>query len=58
MKNFIQDNFPENMTYDQLRNGVNETWDQIGEREFKELIKQMPEKCQAVIDAKRDITQW
>jgi len=41
MKNYLQDNFPENMSYDRLRDAVKEAWDNIGQHEFRELIGTM-----------------
>ncbi len=52
MKNYLQEHYPENMKYDQLRAAVKEAWEKVGEFEFKELIEGMHDRCQAVIDAK------
>jgi hypothetical protein len=51
MKNYLQDNYPEVMGYDQLRAAVQDAWDKVRESEFRELIESMPARCQAVIDA-------
>jgi hypothetical protein len=51
MKDYIQDNFPEKMTYDQLRKAVQEAWDSITVEQLKDLIESMHDRCQAVIDA-------
>jgi transposase len=51
MKDYIQDKFPEKLSYDQLRNAVREAWDTITVRQLGELIDSMRERCQAVIDA-------
>ena len=40
------------MSYDRLRAAVKEAWDKVGAFEFKALIKSMPKRCQAVIDAR------
>jgi len=54
----IQDNFPENMSYDRLRDAVKEAWDNIRRHEIRELIGTMPERCQAVIDANGLFTKY
>ena len=51
MKDYIQDNFPERMVYDQLRRAVQEAWDSITTDQLKELMDGMHDRCQAVIDA-------
>lgn len=58
MKNYLQDNFPENMSYERLRKAVKEAWDMVGEHEFKALIESMPARCQAVIDADGLFTKY
>lgn len=52
MKNYLQDNYPEIVGYTQLREAVKDAWDKVGEEAFRALIESMPERCQAVIDAK------
>jgi transposase len=51
MKDYLQDNFPERMTYPQLRAAVQEAWDSITVDRLNELIDSMHDRCQAVIDA-------
>ena len=58
MKNYLQDHFPEMMSYDQLRSAVKEAWDKVGAFEFKALVESMPERCQAVIDARGFFTKY
>jgi hypothetical protein len=58
MKNYLQDHFPENMSYDRLRIAVKEAWENVGQFEFKELIESMPARCQAVIDANGLFTKY
>jgi len=58
MKNYLQDNFPENMTYDRLRVAVKTAWDNVGEHEFRDLIESMQACCQAVIDANGLFTKY
>ena len=58
MKNYLQDNFPETMTYERLRIVVKRACDSIGQEEFKELIESMPARCQAVIEANGLFTKY
>jgi len=58
MKNYLPDNFPENMTYDRLRVAVKTAWDNVGEHEFRDLIESMQARCQAVIDANGLFTKY
>ena len=58
MKNYLQDNYPEVMSYDILRRAVKDSWDKVGEHEFQELINSMPLRCQAVIDANGLFTKY
>jgi hypothetical protein len=51
MKNYIQDYYPEKMSYDVLRAAVNAAWLEIGQVKFKELIESMRHRCMAVMDA-------
>ena len=58
MKNYLQANYPENMSYDRLREAVKDAWDKVGRSEFEELIQSMPARCQAVIDADGLFTKY
>jgi len=58
MKNYLQDNFPEHMSYDRLRKVVKEAWNSVGEHEFRELVESTPARCQAVIDANGLFTKY
>lgn len=58
MKNYIQDNYPENLSYDKLRAAVKDAWEKVGEFEFRALIESMPARCQAVIDADGLFTKY
>ena len=51
MKKYIIANFPERLTYPQLKVAVQEAWDSITSEQLKELIDGMHARCQAVIDA-------
>jgi len=39
------------MSYDVLRGAVKEAWENVGRSEFEALIRSMPARCEAVIDA-------
>ena len=58
IKNYLQDNYPENISYDRLRSAVKEAWEQVGRHEFEELIQSMKARCQAVIDADGLFTKY
>jgi transposase len=58
MKNYLQDNYPEVMKYDQLRAAIKDAWDKVGRHEFEELIKSMKDRCQAIIDAEGRFTKY
>jgi transposase len=58
MKNYLQDNYPERMIYDALRAAVKDAWEKVGQHEFEELIKSMPDRCQAVIEANGLFTKY
>jgi len=58
MKNYLQDNFPEHMSYDRLRSAAKEAWEVIGQFEFRDLVESMPARCQAVIDANGLFTKY
>ena len=52
MKDWIQDNYLDNkLSYKVLRQAVIEAWEAVGEREFKDLLASITERCQAVIAA-------
>jgi hypothetical protein len=58
MKNYLQDNYPEIISYDQLRAAVKDAWEKVGQHEFEVLINSMPERCQAIIDAEGLFTKY
>jgi hypothetical protein len=37
MKNYLQDNYTENMSYERLRAAVKEVWEKVGRFELEEL---------------------
>jgi transposase len=52
MKDYIIRKYPDYRTsYDKLRTAVKEAWDAIGADELQALVREMPARCQAVIDA-------
>jgi hypothetical protein len=51
MKDYLEATFSEQMTYPQLRRGVQEAWDPIPVDQLNKLIDSMHDRCQAVIDA-------
>ena len=44
--------------YKRLRAAVIEAWESITDAEIRDIIRQMPERCQAVIDANGMYTKW
>jgi hypothetical protein len=50
-RDYIQDNWPENISYHRLREAVKAAWDQIPASDLDALIEDMGNRCQAVIDA-------
>ncbi len=51
MKNYLQDNYPENMLYNRLRAAINEAWERVGRFELETLIISMKDCCQSIINA-------
>jgi hypothetical protein len=51
MKNYLQADFPEHMTLSELRIALRETWDAIPADFLQDLLRSMPERCRAVIEA-------
>ena len=58
IKNWIQDNYGERMTYLRLRQAVTMAWESIEQRRLDQLIDEMPARCQAVIDAQGMHTKY
>jgi transposase len=44
--------------YNRLRAAVIEAWESITDKEIRDIIREMPERCQAVIDANGMYTKW
>jgi hypothetical protein len=58
MKNYLQDHYPEVISYNALRSAVKDAWEKVGEFEFRALVESMLERCQAVIDADDLFTKY
>jgi hypothetical protein len=58
MKNYLQDNYHEIMSYNELRVAVRDAGDKVGSHEFQELIESMPLRCKAVIAAEGKFTKY
>jgi DNA-binding Lrp family transcriptional regulator len=51
IKDYIMNNYRENLTYDELRAAVQDAWEHVTQEYLDELIDKMGDRCQAVIDA-------
>lgn len=51
MKDWIQDNRGEISGYDAIREALNAAWNALPAEFLQGLIEEMPQRCQAVIDA-------
>jgi hypothetical protein len=51
MKNYIQENYEEKLSYDKLRIAVKEAWEAVEEDKLAELLLSMHVRCEAVIAA-------
>lgn len=58
IKNYFQDNYPEIMSYNHLREAVKDAWEKVGEQEFRTLIESVPERCLAVEKAEGRFTKY
>lgn len=58
MKDYLQDNYPANMSYHRLRVAVDDAWEKMGRLKFEELINSKKERCQAVSDANDLFTKY
>lgn len=45
IKNYLHNNFSEQISYDRLRVAVNEAWETIRQDGFRELVESMPARC-------------
>jgi predicted Fe-S protein YdhL (DUF1289 family) len=44
--------------YERLRAAVIKAWESITDAEIRDIIRQIPERCQAVINANSIYTEW
>ena len=51
MKNQLQEDFPERMGAQALREAVRQTWEDLSAGDLNALLDSMPERMQAIIDA-------
>ena len=51
MKNYIQENYEEKLSYDKLRIAVKEAWEAVKEDKLTELLLSIYLRCEAVIAA-------
>lgn len=51
MKNYIQENYEEKLSYDTLRKAVKEAWEAVEDDKLMDLLSSMHERCIAVIAA-------
>ena len=51
MKDYIQERFPEKLTYEQLREAVKEAWEAVDLVWFSSLVDSLPARMEAVIAA-------
>ncbi len=59
MKDYIQKHYPEtHWSLRRLQQEVQEAWESITHERIKELIRSMPDRCQAVIDARGGDTKY
>lgn len=59
IKDYLQEKYPDvHRSYPRLRDAVNEAWNSITDEQVRELIATMPDRCQAVIEAKGGHTKY
>jgi transposase len=59
MKDYIQKHYPQvHQSYKRLRSAVQEAWESITHERIKELVREMPQRCRAVIDAQGAYTKF
>ena len=52
MKNSVEKNFPEKMSYDMLRRAVKEAWEAVPDDFLQKLVGSMTDRMEALKDAK------
>lgn len=59
IKDYVQEKYPEvHRSYPRLREAVIEAWNSITNKQIRELIETMHDRCQAVIDARGGHTKY
>jgi transposase len=59
MKDYIQLHYPDvHRSYKRLRSAVQEAWESITHERVKELVREMPARCRAVIEAQGLYTKY
>jgi hypothetical protein len=59
IKDYIERKYPEvHRSYKRLREAVLEAWESITIERIRELIREMPERCKAVIKAQGGHTKY
>ena len=58
MKNWIQDNYGEKFSYDELRGAVDAAWEHISTEFLNDLVDSMQARCEAVIRANGMHTEY
>lgn len=58
MKDYIRENYPDEMSYNNLRAAVKTAWDAVPQEYLREQLDSMPARCQAVIDANGMYTKY
>jgi transposase len=59
IKDYIQDNYPDiHRNYKRLQATITEAWEAISDNTVRDIIKTMPARCQAVIDAQGGETMY
>ena len=58
IKDYVADNYPDKLSYNQLRQAVKDAWESISSEFLGNLIAKMPVRCAAVIDAQGMYTRY
>lgn len=59
MKDWLMEHYPEDdLSYERLRQAVQEAWEAVGADYLEEMILTMPERCKAVVLADGRYTGW
>lgn len=58
MKDWIQNNYPEKLSYNKLRGAINAAWEQISPEFLSDLVDSIQARCEAVIRANGMHTEY